>query len=106
MDYVNVRGSDLVDELGWQTFDNRRDYFTAMLVYKIVHETAPRRLHDSFTLCRYTHDLPTRASVHGNLQIPQPNCEIFKSALKYQGVALWNGLPSYLKDAPDIHSFE
>ena len=106
MDFINVRGSDLVKELGWQTFDKRRDYFTAMLIYKIIHELAPRRLIDSFTLSRYTHDIPTRASVNGNLQIPQPNCEIFRYSLKYQGAILWNSLPSYLKEAPDIHSFK
>ena len=106
MDFINVRGSDLVNELGWQTFDQRRDYFTAMLVYKIIHEIAPKRLIDSFILSRYTHDLPTRSSVNGNLQLPRPNCEIFKCSLKYQGAILWNGLPSNLKDAPDIHSFK
>ena len=106
MDYINVRGADLMNELGWQTIDTRRDYFTAMLMYKIVNEIAPKRLIDTFVLTRDTHDVPTRSSANGDLQIPQPNYEIFRNSLKYQGTILWNGLPCHIRNAPDIVIFK
>ena len=62
MDYINVRGGDLMNELGWQTIHKRRDYFTAMLMYEIINVTASKRLIDSVVLTRDTHDVPTRSS--------------------------------------------
>ena len=46
MDYINVRGEDLVKQLGWQTIEKRRDYFMAMLMYKCIGDAAHRRLID------------------------------------------------------------
>ena len=46
MDYVNTRGENLVKELGWQSIENRRDCFTAVLMYRCINEIAPRRLID------------------------------------------------------------
>ena len=106
MDFINVRGADLVTELGWQTIDKRRDYFTAMLMYKVIHEIAPKRLIDSIIMTSDTHDVLTRSSTHGTLQVPEPNFEIFRKSLKYQGTILWNGLPSHIKKAPDILAFK
>ena len=106
MDYINVRGGDLMNELGWQTIDKRRDYFTAMLMYKIVNSAAPKRLTDSIVFTRDTHDLPTRSSANGSLQVPQPNYEIFRNSLKYQGTTLWNSLLPHIRNAPDIVVFK
>ena len=33
-DYINVRGHDLVLQLGWQTLEQRRDYYVATLMHK------------------------------------------------------------------------
>ena len=106
MDYVNVRGDDLVNELGWQTLEKRRDYFTATLMYKIINENAPKRLIDSVTFIKDTHEIPTRSASTGLLQVPQPNYEIFRNSLKYQGALVWNNLPAQLKNTPDIVSFK
>ena len=46
MDYINTRGESLVKELGWQSIEKRRDYFTAVLMYRCINEIAPRRLID------------------------------------------------------------
>ena len=93
-DYINIRGHDLVQQLGWQTIDQRRDYFVAMLMHKCIYKTAPIHLVNNIVMTEDTHDIPTRASSNGILQVPQPNCELFKSSFRYQGATLWNNLPS------------
>jgi len=75
-------------------------------MYKIVNEIAPKRLIDTFVLTRDTHDVPTRSSANGDLQIPQPNYEIFRNSLKYQGRIIWNDLPSHIRNAPYIVIFK
>ena len=106
MDFIETRGADLVTELGWQTIDQRRDYFTAITMYKIIHELAPKRLIDSVVMTRQTHDVTTRSSVNDELQIPEPRYEIFRNSLKYQGSVLWNNLPARLRQATDIGTFK
>ena len=105
-DYINVRGADLVKEMGWQTIDQRRNYFTATLMYRCINGIAPQRLINELVMSCDTHDIPTRFSENNNVQVPQPNYEIFRRSFKYQSAILWNGLPSHLKNAPDIYAFK
>ena len=105
-DYINVRGVDLVRELGWQTVDQRRNYFTATLMYRCISETAPQRLINKLVMTCDTHDIPTRSSQNYTVQIPQPKYEIFRNSFKYQGAVLWNSLPSHLRNATDIDAFK
>ena len=106
MDFINVRGSNLVIQLGLQSIDNHRHYFTAMLMYKIANEIAPTRLTDSFIFTKDTHDISTRSSTNCTFQVPEPNYELYRNSLKYQGTVLWNALPPLLKSAPDVPTFK
>ena len=106
MDFINVRGEDLVKQLGLQSIEIRRNYFTATLMYKIAHEIAPKRLVDSFVNATDTHDRTSRSSSNYTFQVPEPNFEFYRNSPKYQGTLLWNSLPSQLKNACDIDSFK
>ena len=105
-DYINTRGADLVSELGWQTIEQRRNYYTATLMYKCVNETAPRRLVNELVMSSYTHDISTRSTQNLKVQVPYPNCEMFRNSFKYQGAVLWNSLPAQLRSASDLNSFK
>ena len=105
-DYRNVRGADLVKEMGWQTIEQRRNYFTATLMYKCIRETAPRRLTDELVMSSDTHDLSTRLSQNYNVQVPHPNLEMFRNSFKYQSALIWNSLPTFIKEASDIEVFK
>ena len=105
-DYINVRGADLVKEMGWQTIDQRRNYFTATLMYRCINGIAPQRLINELVMSCDTHDIPTRFSENNNVQVPHPNYEIYRRSFKYQSAILWNGLPPHLKNAPDIYAFK
>ena len=64
---IKLRGADLMNQLGMQSIEVRRDYFTAMLMYKIEHEIAPQRLLNLFVLTKDTHDVRTRSSINNTL---------------------------------------
>ena len=105
-DYINVRGHDLVKQLGWQSIDTRRNFYTASLMHKCVYKTAPIHLTNETVLTADSHGVHTRASINGMIQVPQPNCEIFKTSFKYQSACLWNSLPSELREIRDLHNFK
>ena len=105
-DFVNFRGEDLTKRLGIQRIDTRRDYFTAVLMYKIKHELAPKRLIDFFIDSKDTHDIPTRSGANDKFQIPKPNYEFYRKSFKYQGSRLWNSLDAKLRSANDIEEFK
>ena len=105
-DYINVRGHDLVQQLGWQTIEQRRDYFIATLMHRCINETAPTHLVNELIMTVDTHDISTRAAFNGTIQIPEPNKDIFKHTFRYQGALLWNNLPPELRGITDINVFK
>ena len=59
-DYINTRGETLMRELGWQSIEQRRDYFVATLMYKCINGMAPSRIMNEITKVSDTHDVNTR----------------------------------------------
>ena len=105
-DYVNTRGHDLINELGWQTLEQRRDYFVSTLMYRCVNDEAPARLTDALVMTVHTHDRQTCLSNTDLLRVPTVNCELYRNSFKYRGSILWNSLPSELRNAKDSASFK
>ena len=105
-DFVNVRGHDLACQLGLQSIETRRNYFSAMLMYKIQNNIASNRLIDMFVHSKDTHEVHTRSTLNDNLQVPEPNYEFYRKSFKYQGSMLWNSLHPRLKSANSINEFK
>ena len=105
-DFINVRGSELVKQLGWQTIEERRNYFTATLMYRCIYEQAPIRLINELVMITDSHERNTRSAAHLNVKIPKPNVELFRNSLRYRGALLWNSLPSELKTATNVDVFK
>ena len=59
-DYVNVRGHDLMTQLNWQSVDQRRDYFTANIMFKSINGIAPVHIRNEISLVSEIHDGNTR----------------------------------------------
>ncbi len=94
----------LVSQLGWQTVRKRRDYFTCVLMLKCLNVQGPTFLQEKITFVSY--GLSTRAEISGKLVSPQPNVEVFRQCLTYQGHRLWNNLPDDLKNCGSIDTFK
>ena len=74
-------------------------------MHKCIYESAPVHLVNKIVRTEHTHEVNTRAAASGVIQIPQPNNELFKTSLNYQGAKIWNNLPSELRSVSDIDEF-
>ena len=59
-DYVNCHGMDLVRKLKWQSFQQRRDYFLATMMFKCIHGLAPTHMINELEMVCERHDHNTR----------------------------------------------
>ena len=87
---VSVSVITIVKDLGWLNVCQRRDYFTALTVYKSLAGLQPSYIADLFTLSK---DIATRItrSYHTNkLFLPKANKRCFKDSLQHAGANIWN----------------
>ena len=86
--------------------ENRRDYFTATMVFKCINGLAPLRLINELNVISDAHSANTLASSNGNILVPMPHVEQFRNSFKYPGAVLWNTLPRDIRGAQNIDEFE
>ena len=76
-------------------------YNKLVFMYKITNNLSPPYLSQLFKL----RDTPYEA-LWGNLTVPTPRIDLYKSSLLYSGSKLWNELPKSIKYAPSLSSFK
>ena len=91
-DFINTRGLDLVKDLGWQTFEQRRDYLSANLMYKCMNSLAPHYLSDNIISINDMTNRQTRSCRSHNVYTSKPNIEKYKESFQYRGGLIWNNL--------------
>ena len=105
-DFINFHGANLMENLGWHYFDNRRDYFTEAMMFKCINGLAPLRLTNELNVISDAHSANTRASSNGNILVPMSHVEQFGNSFKYRGAVLWNALPLDVRGAQNIDEFK
>ena len=93
-------------QLNWQSVDQRRDYFTANIMFKSINGIAPVHIRNEISLVSEIHDVNTRLAQNYNAIIPKPNIEHYKKSFKYHGPQIWNALPVELKSAETLDYFK
>ena len=104
-DYVNVRGIELVKQLGWMNVRQRFIYFQNLLMFKSIHGLVPVYLQNNVTLDNEIAQIHTRRHER-NLYVPFPQNEFHKKMLFYRGAKTWNELPGNIKDCHEIKRFK
>ena len=103
----NIRASTHVTpyrrQLGWLRTDTRRDYFTGLAMYKLMHLKEPEYLTQFFT--RYESKRPTRG-LRTDLRILHVLSEMVRTSFQVQSAYLWNSLPVSLRDSPSLSRFK
>ena len=84
----------------------RRDYFMNLLVFKCVNGIAPAYLCDVLTPAASIRTRESRSTAENLLYVPYVNCDLFKQSFEYRAPALWNSLPSHLRNAPSVNDFK
>ena len=105
-DYTHCTGNDIVKRLKWQTFQQRRDYFIATLMFKCIHGLAPTHMINELEMVFERHVYHTRSADSLDVVIPKPNLECFKKSFRYAGAHVWNALPHALQDTQSLEQFK
>jgi hypothetical protein len=100
------RSSVLVAPLKCQQLRQRIDMHKAVVMFKILNDTAPTYLSDLFTNTHITKSRSLRSSSHNNIYPPRPRPELFTNTFAYTGSILWNALPQQVKSANTLSQFK
>ncbi len=105
-DYENSSGVELIKCLGWQSLEQRRDYYLATQMYKCVHGFAPKLLCDLIVMASDVNVRNTRNTDSLNVYIPKANIECYRKSFKYAGGKIWNDLSNNIQNAPSVEAFK
>ena len=89
--------------LGWLRTDTRRQYNTAVLMYKILNLRVPSYLHEMFERRQLVR--PARGN-NRDLMIAKVQTAYGQGSFRAQGVNLWNSLPEHVKYQPSVRLFK
>ena len=103
----NTRSADILQDLRWDTLEQRRSKQLAISVFKSLNNLYPESLKNMFKL--KTNLRGSSYNVQGtsnNIFVPRPHIEDAKRAFSYRGAVMWNGLENVLKDEINLNSFK
>ncbi len=78
VDYINNQGTDLINEIIWLRFEQRKDLAT--LMYICVHRLAHVRLCNEIEWVCDRHNINTCNSNSLNVIVPKPKAECFRNS--------------------------
>ena len=88
-DFINFRGANLMENLGWHSLDKRRVYFRATMWFKCINGVASLRLTNELSIISDAHSADTRASSNGNILVPMPYVEQISRCGLIEHTATW-----------------
>ncbi len=104
--YYDVRSSEVLNKLGWETLARRRELNKLVLMYKVLgNHTAPN-LKDLFSRRNASQNTYDLRNSETDLSLKKPKTEFLKKTFGYRGAILWNSLPQDVKAAESITSFK
>jgi hypothetical protein len=89
-------------ELGWSTLSERRRYFQATTMYKIVNGTSP--IYYKTLFLELNLEISLRNADH--LQVSRFRLSITEKSFRVSGIRLWNSLPRPLRKCASISFFK
>ena len=82
-DYTSSHGEVIVRDLHWQSFQQRRDYFIATMMFKCIHGLAPTHMINELEMVCERHAYSTRNADSLNVVVPKPNLACFKRRFRF-----------------------
>ena len=79
------------------TFDNIYSYSSIIKMFTDIHKPSSY-FHSKITDLLPSHPHTTRHSSQFNFNLPDINLTQFKASFLYNGIKIWNTLPSYIKN--------
>ena len=101
----DIRSVEVRSKLNWPTLNERRKYHTAIVMYKILHGSAPSYLKELFKPFEGTVPYKLRGKEQ-NILLPLPKTDSCKKSFLYSGAKVWNDLPLEVKNKKTLASFK
>ena len=101
----NTRSADILQDLRWDTLEQRRSKQLAISVFKSLNNLYPESLKNMFKPTSWVHSYNVRFASK-NIFVPRPRTEAGKRAFSFRGAVMWNGLENVLKDEINLNSFK
>ena len=101
-----IRGIELVGQLGWFNVKERRDYCTALTVFKSINGLSPVYMNDLFTFTRDIIERNTRSAEIGDLYVPTTVKHVYQQSIQYNGAKMWNALPQRVRNSSTLPDFK
>ena len=93
------------NNLGWMSIYQRILYKKYLLMYCVMNNIAPNYLLNYFQN-RPLPEYNLRSLSNAYLYVPFPHTESFKNSVQYSGTIIWNSLPSYIRESPNVDTFK
>ena len=101
----NTRSADILQDLGWDTLEQRRSKQLAISVFKSLNNLYPDSLKNFFKPTSRVHSYNVRGALN-NVFIPRPRTEAAKEDFSYRRSVMWNGPENVLKYEINVNSFK
>ena len=98
--------SEMFNELGWSTIENRHNYNKAVLTYKALNDLTPEYISNLLKPTFETHNRNLRSATNGSLSVPRSRTSFFDRSFSATAPKLWNSLPKEITTASSLENFK
>ena len=98
--------SEMFNELGWSTIENRHNYNKAVLTYKALNDLTPEYISNLLKPTFETHNRKLRSATNGSLSVPRSRTSLFDRSFSATAPKLWNSLPKEITTASSLENFK
>ena len=96
----------MIDQLGWQDLETRRQNSRLFLLFKIIHNQSCIPLTDMMPPTIITSSTTSTRSDINNLSVPFARTDTYKFSVGPHACNIWNNLPSHIKEVTSIDTFK
>ena len=98
--------SEMFNELGWSTIENRHNYNKAVLTYRALNDLTPECISNLLKPTYETHNRNLRSATNGSLSVPRSRTSLFDRSFSATAPKLWNSLPRAITTASPLENFK
>lgn len=96
----------MLGALNWLSIAQMIRFSVVLYIHKILNGLLPNYLSENLIFSRNIHSRNTRKNINNNLRLPNYRLQTSRKSLYYNGILLYNSLPSDIKSEASINSFK
>ena len=104
IDNSDLEIKEIYQKLKWNSFQERKYYFSAIFIYRCLNGLSPIICRDFFSIKE--NKIQTRSAKDKHLMLPTSGSVAFRNTIFYTGIQLYNKLDLELRNKSDFNSFK